>query len=225
MPASIKGGTIVTDTPEYPTAQYPQNPPPQSWEPPPAPQYPTAQYPQQPSWAPPPAPPAPAAPTKQAPWWRRWWAIATAGAIVGLIIGLAAGGGSSTTKTVAGPTTTTTATTTAHATTTVTQSAGAPAPHTVTVTVTHTPAAPPTPPPGATFGDGTWVVGSDIQPGVYKTQGPGAGGLPCYWARLSSLNTQDIIDNGLPNGPTTIEVHSGDKALELSGGCTWHKVG
>lgn len=89
---------------------------------------------------------------------------------------------------------------------------------TVQVRVTYTP------PVAAAFGDGTQVVGTDIQPGVYHSDGHGDLGS-CYWARLKSLTTSDIIDNGNISGPTTIQVQSGDKALETSGGCTWSKTG
>lgn len=61
-------------------------------------------------------------------------------------------------------------------------------------------------------GTGTYVVGEDIQPGTYRGEAsPG-----CYWARLSSLNTSDIIDNNNADGPVVIEVLPSDKALELS---------
>ena len=60
---------------------------------------------------------------------------------------------------------------------------------------------------------GTYVVGEDIQPGSYRAKAsPG-----CYWARLSSLNTSDIIDNGNADGPVAIDVLPSDRALELSG--------
>ena len=76
-----------------------------------------------------------------------------------------------------------------------------------------------------TLSDGTYVVGTDIQPGIYKTAGPGSSAITdsCYWAVLNSLNTHDIADNGNISGPTTIQVDG--KALELSGGCTWAKIG
>ncbi len=75
------------------------------------------------------------------------------------------------------------------------------------------------------FGDGTYVVGTDIRSGVYKTSGPGSADImdSCYWAVLNTLDTSDIKGNGNINGPTTIQVSG--KALEVSGGCTWAKVG
>jgi len=74
-------------------------------------------------------------------------------------------------------------------------------------------------------GDQMYLVGTDIQPGIYKTAGPGSSGVlnSCYWAVLNSLNTLDIADNGNIPGPTTIQVDG--KALELNGGCTWARIG
>jgi len=63
---------------------------------------------------------------------------------------------------------------------------------------------------------GVYVVGSDIQPGVYHTNG----GADCYFATLSSTNTFDIIDNNNFDGPETVDV-SGAHALDIDGGCTW----
>jgi hypothetical protein len=84
------------------------------------------------------------------------------------------------------------------------------------VTVTYTP------PPKAAISDGTWVVGSDIKAGLYKTAGDGE----CYWARLKDLTggLDSIRANGNIDGPTTIQVLRSDKALELNGGCDWRKA-
>lgn len=72
-------------------------------------------------------------------------------------------------------------------------------------------------------GDGTFVVGTDVQPGTYRA-GPSPSGN-CYHARLSSLTSTDIIDNGNTSGPLTIRVLASDKALMLSGCATFRKVG
>ena len=70
-------------------------------------------------------------------------------------------------------------------------------------------------------GTGTYVVGEDIEPGTYRAEAsPG-----CYWARLSSLNTSDIIDNNNADGPVVIEVLASDKALELSNCADFVKQG
>jgi hypothetical protein len=89
-------------------------------------------------------------------------------------------------------------------------------------TVTVTPGA------ASSFSDGTYVVGTDIQPGVYKTSGPASSGAldTCYWARLATLDgsLDSINANNNISGPTTVQVNSGDKAFEVSGGCSWSKI-
>lgn len=71
-------------------------------------------------------------------------------------------------------------------------------------------------------GEGQYVVGTDVKPGVYRA-GPAASGN-CYWARLSGLSTDDIIDNGNTSGQLTIEVKASDKALVLSGCSDFRRV-
>lgn len=72
-------------------------------------------------------------------------------------------------------------------------------------------------------GDGTFVVGEDIQPGTYKASAADG----CYWARLSGLGgaLDDIIANSNTSGPVTIEVAPSDKALEVSGCADFVKQG
>ncbi len=170
-----------------------------------------------PTWTPPQPPPG--KPRTRVPVWA--WVVM--GVLAVAVIGAAAGAASSKTKAVPGPVTTQTATatvtTTPTATVVRTQQVKVPVPgpvRTVTKSVPQT---------YTTLSDGTYVVGTDIQPGVYKTAGPGSSAITdsCYWAVLNSLNTQDIADNGNISGPTTIQV--GGKALELTGGCTWARIG
>jgi CHAT domain len=83
---------------------------------------------------------------------------------------------------------------------------------------------PPIPEPrgmSAMSGDGVYVVGLDIKPGVYRTAGPAGGGRG-YYALLSSTNTNDIIENGNVAGPATITVGPGVKAVSLSGWQPWY---
>jgi carboxypeptidase C (cathepsin A) len=72
---------------------------------------------------------------------------------------------------------------------------------------------------------GVYVVGKDIQPGVYHTSGSGGGGImnQCYYATLGSTDTSNILDNNNFNGPETVDV-SGAYAFQIDGGCTWHLV-
>jgi hypothetical protein len=79
-------------------------------------------------------------------------------------------------------------------------------------------------PSAAEFGEGTYQVGTDIQPGLYKATIPD--GEHGYWARLSSEDTSDIIANDLKDSGTMyLRVHSSDKYVEIGGAATFHKVG
>jgi hypothetical protein len=73
--------------------------------------------------------------------------------------------------------------------------------------------------------DGVYVVGRDIPAGTYHTSGNGGGVMnQCYFATLGSTDTSNIMDNNNFNGPETVDV-SGAYAFQITGGCTWHKVG
>ena len=74
-------------------------------------------------------------------------------------------------------------------------------------------------------GDGVYVVGKDIQAGVYHTNGSGnTGANDCYFATLNSTDTSNIADNNDFDGPETVDVSSA-YAFEINGPCTWVKVG
>lgn len=74
-------------------------------------------------------------------------------------------------------------------------------------------------------GDGIFIVGQDIDPGLYKADPSPSGS--CYYARLSGMGggIDDIIANGNVSGPLSISVSSSDAALELSGCADFHKIG
>lgn len=77
------------------------------------------------------------------------------------------------------------------------------------------------------FGNGIHVVGTDIQPGTYKSDGPDSSSLGMgYWARLSGLGgtLDEIISNDLPSGPTTVTISPSDVAFESTGMQTWTKI-
>jgi DNA-directed RNA polymerase subunit RPC12/RpoP len=68
------------------------------------------------------------------------------------------------------------------------------------------------------FGNGTHIVGTDIEPGTYRSEGTGL----CYWARLQGFSGEldDIIANG--NNPMEIVIISdSDTAFETSGCGKW----
>ncbi len=93
---------------------------------------------------------------------------------------------------------------------------------TLTSTVSQTVTAPP-PPPATAFGDGTFRVGSQIQPGTYQAVSPGSS---CYWARLSGFDglLGSIIANSF--GSQTIVTIQPSDAGFLSERCgAWTKIG
>ena len=87
---------------------------------------------------------------------------------------------------------------------------------------------PPTPTPRPTtvtypqFGDGTFVVGKDIQPGTYRTREASSG---CYYARLSGFGgiSDQIIANNNTDAPAIVTIASTDKGFESTRCGTWTK--
>lgn len=67
-----------------------------------------------------------------------------------------------------------------------------------------------------------YVVGTDMQAGLYHSQGS-TDGSSCYFATLNSTDTSNIADNNNFTGPETVQVNS--YAFETDGSCTWVKVG
>ena len=86
-------------------------------------------------------------------------------------------------------------------------------------------AAPPPPPPTSrtSFGTGTWLVGSDIEPGRYFTN-PDRG---CYWERLSGLGgtSDDRIANdfiSFDSAQVIVDIDPSDVAFSTNEACgTW----
>jgi hypothetical protein len=74
-------------------------------------------------------------------------------------------------------------------------------------------------------GDGEYLVGQDIKPGTYKTNGPGDGSM-CYWERDkdSSGDFNSIITNGTPTGTGRVTVNKGE-VFKTQGCQDWTKVG
>ncbi|MEV8389805.1 MULTISPECIES: hypothetical protein [unclassified Streptomyces] len=119
---------------------------------------------------------------------------------------------------------------------TVTKAADAAAPDpavTVTETAKETVTATPKPskkpgPPSSIDGDGTFLVGEDIQTGTYKTAGPEDDnfGLGCYWARHKDASGEltGIIANDSITGQTRVTVNKGEY-FETKGCLEWEEVG
>jgi hypothetical protein len=77
---------------------------------------------------------------------------------------------------------------------------------------------------GTSFGDGTWLVGTDIAPGTYRTEVP-EGDPFCVWKRLSGFSgeyddtiTGDIVDVA---GQTFVEIAPTDVAFTSEQCGTW----
>jgi hypothetical protein len=76
-------------------------------------------------------------------------------------------------------------------------------------------------------GDGTFIVGEDVQPGTYRLPAPTGDNPMCYWSRLHDLDggINSIITNGLSEGPQVIHIAASDYAVEFSGCDTSNIVG
>jgi len=71
------------------------------------------------------------------------------------------------------------------------------------------------------FSDGTYIVGVDIEPGIYKN----LGGTGCYYARLSGFTgeIEDIISNGNTHEQVMIDIAASDKGFQSSRCGTWER--
>lgn len=72
-------------------------------------------------------------------------------------------------------------------------------------------------------GDGTYVVGTDIQPGTYRS----VNNSECYWARLNdtSGSVDSIVANDNVTGQAVVTISSSDKAFESERCSQWIKIG
>jgi hypothetical protein len=149
-------------------------------------------------------------------------------ALVSCFIGSAIGGSATTSRNAASPVVSTV---------TITETVQVPAtpPPTTGVPATTGPPATTAPPPatppaaaGPTIRDGTWLVGTDIQPGQYRARVPADSSL-CYWARLrgTSGTANDSISNGAhqPNTEAFVTIARTDKAFQSEGCGSWTKIG
>jgi hypothetical protein len=73
--------------------------------------------------------------------------------------------------------------------------------------------------PLATIPQGKWVIGVQINAGIYQAEG----GDACYWERLSGVSGEfgDIIANDLPSGSAIVEISENDYAFNSSGCGEW----
>jgi hypothetical protein len=172
------------------------------------------------------------------PWYKKWWIWA----LIALSVVILAAAlsptleeesaapvdtitteASESTTTTTSETTTTEAsesTTTSVAKTTTTVSATTTQPTTTTQPATTTTTLP------VVFSDGTWLIGDEIEAGLYVTieLDPSS----CYWERLSGLSggLEDILANANPEGKALVEIKDGDEAFSAQrcGGWTYPRV-
>ncbi|WP_198163292.1 hypothetical protein [Rhodococcus sp. WMMA185] len=73
-----------------------------------------------------------------------------------------------------------------------------------------------------TFGEGTYLVGTHIEPGVYQSQWSDG----CYWERLSGLSGEldDIIANDFASGRQFVQIYSSDLAFSSDFCGTWTRL-
>ena len=72
-------------------------------------------------------------------------------------------------------------------------------------------------------GDGTWIIGTDMVPGTYRS----TGGSDCYYETLSDFTHGDnsIITNDLPTASAVITIGPSVKGFTSNGCGTWTKIG
>ena len=73
-----------------------------------------------------------------------------------------------------------------------------------------------------TFEDGTYIVGTDIEPGTYRSSGSSG----CYYARLSGFSggLENLIANDNTDAPAVVEIAPTDAGFESKRCGTWTKI-
>lgn len=85
---------------------------------------------------------------------------------------------------------------------------------------TAAPTSSPTPPPGSVFGDGVWIVGTEVAPGLYRNSDSSGS---CYWERLSGFggSLDEIIANSFDDSIQTVQIMPGDAGFSSERCGTW----
>ena len=66
--------------------------------------------------------------------------------------------------------------------------------------------------------DGTFAIGTELQPGIYASAGP-AEGTKCYWRRIGADNV--TLNNALTSQPQLIQIEATDVAFKTRGCQPW----
>lgn len=81
--------------------------------------------------------------------------------------------------------------------------------------------------PAATLGDGTWIIGTDVEAGTFRTVVP-TNSRNCYWERLSGFSgdLDDILanDNNDPGAQVIVEISPSDVGFTSRGCGTWERI-
>ena len=105
-----------------------------------------------------------------------------------------------------------------------TTQASSPTP-TLAPTPTPAPTSTPTPTyaPAGGFGNGTWQLGTDIDPGIYVSATPSADSFGCFWQRLSGLGgtSEDTIAVVFTYHRSIVEIPASDAAFNSEGCTDW----
>lgn len=77
---------------------------------------------------------------------------------------------------------------------------------------------------------GVWLVGTDVQPGTYRTPGPATGETYCFWSRHSSASgglLDDIIasDGAQPGHQMVVTIAATDVLFRTNDCAPFVKVG
>jgi hypothetical protein len=85
------------------------------------------------------------------------------------------------------------------------------------------PAGPITSSPTAPFGDGMYIVGTDVAPGTWRNEASDG----CYWERLSGFTGEidDIIANEFSDDQQIVTISESDVAFQSDNCGTWTKIG
>ncbi|HUR49879.1 MAG TPA: cell wall-binding repeat-containing protein [Acidimicrobiales bacterium] len=74
--------------------------------------------------------------------------------------------------------------------------------------------------PGDSFGEGTWLVEAEVEPGTWSSPGGGT----CYWERLSGFGGEadDVVASGVGG---TVTIAAGDLGFRSRRCGSWNRVG
>lgn len=79
------------------------------------------------------------------------------------------------------------------------------------------PAAPPSQAAAKGLGDGAWIVGTDIQPGTYRSAGPTRTYMACWVDSYTDLGQKRKRDTVQSWGQVILEVTAEDKLVDVHG--------